>query len=109
MTKIIPFPSDLTPNQKGNMNDQRVSDLIEQLQRFDGNARIEGYVNLKWNDTRVAVVVTEDNLLEKIDDRDSTIETLRDEVYTRDRYVEELEKKIEHFELKNKESVQVGE
>lgn len=65
------------------MNEQRVSDLIEQLQRFDGNARIEGYVNLKWNDTRVAVVVTEDNLLEKIDDRDSTIETLRD-VYSDD-------------------------
>ena len=90
------------------MNEQRVSDIIEQLQRFDGNTRIEGYVNLKWNYERTAVVVTEDNLLEKIDDRDSTIETLRDEAYARDDYVKELEKKIEHFELENKESVEVG-
>jgi septal ring factor EnvC (AmiA/AmiB activator) len=48
------------------MNEQRVSDLIEQLQRFGDNTRIEGYVNLKWNDKRTAIVATEDNLLDQI-------------------------------------------
>ena len=85
------------------MNEQRVSDLIEQLQRFDGNTRIEGYVNLKWNDKRTAIVATEDNLLEKIEDRDNTIATLRGELDGRDGYVEELEKKIEDLELELKE------
>ena len=85
------------------MNEQRVSDLIEQLQRFDGNTRIEGCVNLKWNDKRTALVATEDNLLEKLDDRDSTIATLRGELDGRDGYVEELEKKIEDLELELKE------
>ena len=73
------------------MNEQRVSDIIEQLQRFDGNTRIEGYVNLKWNDKRTAVVATEDNLLEKIEDRDNTIATLRGELDGRDGYIEDLE------------------
>lgn len=73
------------------MNKQRVSDLIEQLQRFDGNTRIEGYVNLKWNDKRTAIVATEDNLLEKIEDRDNTIATLRGELDVRDGYIEDLE------------------
>lgn len=73
------------------MNEQRVSDLIEQLKRFDGNTRIEGYVNLKWNDKRTAVVATEDNLLEKIEDRDNTIATLRGELDGRDGYIEDLE------------------
>lgn len=73
------------------MNEQRVSDLIEQLQRFDGNTRIEGYVNLKWNDKRTAVAATEDNLLEKIEDRDNTIATLRGELDGRDGYIEDLE------------------
>lgn len=72
--------------------EQRVSDIIEQLQRFDGNARIEGYVNLKWNDKRTALVATEDNLLEKIEDRDNTIATLRGELDGRDGYIEDLEK-----------------
>ena len=85
------------------MNEQRVSDLIEQLQRLDGNTRIEGCVNLKWNDKRTALVATEDNLLEKLDDRDSTIATLRGELDGRDGYVEELEKKIEDLELELKE------
>lgn len=83
--------------------EQRVSDIIEQLQRFDGNARIEGYVNLKWNDKRTAVVATEDNLLEKIEDRDNTIVTLRGELEDRDGYIEELVKKIEDLELELKE------
>ena len=73
------------------MNKQRVSDLIEQLQRFDGNTRIEGYVNLKWNDKRTAIVATEDNLIEKIKDRDNTIATLRSELDGRDGYIEDLE------------------
>ena len=73
------------------MNEQRVSDLIEWLQRFDGDTRIEGYVNLKWNDKRTAVVATEDNLLEKIEDRDNTIATLRGELDGRDGYIEDLE------------------
>ena len=73
------------------MNEQRVSDLIEQLKRFDGNTRIEGYVNLKWNDKRTAIVATEDNLLEKIEDRDNTIATLRGELDGRDGYIEDLE------------------
>lgn len=85
------------------MNEQRVSDLIEWLQRFDGDTRIEGYVNLKWNDKRTALVATEDNLLEKIEDRDNTIATLRGELDGRDGYVEELEKKIEDLELELKE------
>ena len=85
------------------MNEQRVSDIIEQLQRFDGNTRIEGYVNLKWNDKRTAVVATEDNLLEKLEDRDGTIETLRGEVDARDEYAKELEKKIEDLELELRE------
>jgi hypothetical protein len=60
------------------MNEQRVSDIIEQLQRFDGNTRIEGYVTLKWNDKRTAVVVTEDSLHEKFRDHEyrSVITTL---------------------------------
>ena len=73
------------------MNEQRVSDLIEWLQRFDGDTRIEGYVSLKWNDKRTAVVATEDNLLEKIEDRDNTIATLRGELDGRDGYIEDLE------------------
>ena len=73
------------------MNEQRVSDLIEQLKRFDGNTRIEGYVNLKWNDKRTAIVATEDNLIEKIKDRDNTIATLRSELDGRDGYIEDLE------------------
>jgi molybdenum cofactor biosynthesis enzyme MoaA len=85
------------------MNEQRVSDLIEWLQRFDGDTRIEGYVSLKWNDKRTAIVATEDNLIEKLDDRDSTIATLRGELDGRDGYVEELEKKIEDLELELKE------
>lgn len=73
------------------MNEQRVSDLIEWLQRFDGDTRIEGYVSLKWNDKRTAIVATEDNLLEKIEDRDNTIATLRGELDGRDGYIEDLE------------------
>lgn len=42
--------------------EQRVQDLIEQLQSFDGNTRIEGCVNLKWNDKRTALVATEQNM-----------------------------------------------
>ena len=76
------------------MNEQRVSDLIEWLQRFDGDTRIEGYVSLKWNDKRTAIVATEDNLIEKLDDRDSTIATLRGELDGRDGYIEELEGKF---------------
>ena len=73
------------------MNEQRVSDLIEQLQRFDGDTRIEGCVTLKWNDKRTAIVATEDNLIEKIKDRDNTIATLRSELDGRDGYIEDLE------------------
>ena len=73
------------------MNEQRVSDLIEWLQRFDGDTRIEGYVSLKWNDKRTAIVATEDNLIEKIKDRDNTIATLRGELDGRDGYIEDLE------------------
>ena len=73
------------------MNEQRVSDLIEWLQRFDGDTRIEGYVSLKWNDKRTAIVATEDNLIEKIKDRDNTIATLRSELDGRDGYIEDLE------------------
>ena len=76
------------------MNEQRVSDLIEWLQRFDGDTRIEGYVSLKWNDKRTAIVATEDNLIEKIKDRDNTIATLRGELDGRDGYIEELEGKF---------------
>lgn len=49
--------SDLTPNQKGNMNEQRVSDIIEQLQRLDGDTRIVGVVEIKWNDKRTAIEI----------------------------------------------------
>ncbi len=75
--------------------EQRVQDLIEQLQRYDGDTRIEGYVNLKWNDKRTALVATEDNLLEKIDDRDGTIETIQKECDEKEEYITELEAKLE--------------
>ena len=67
------------------MNEQRVRDLIEALQKFDGDTRIEGYVNLKWNNKRTAVVVTE-------------LEHLGKELKHRDRRVEELENEIRNLE-----------
>lgn len=75
--------------------EQRVQDLIEELQCYDGNTRIEGYVNLKWNNKRTALVVTEDNLLEKLDDLDGTIETLQKERDKKEEYITELESKLE--------------
>jgi hypothetical protein len=39
------------------MNEQRVSDLIEQLQRFGENTRIVGVIEIKWNDKRTAIEV----------------------------------------------------
>lgn len=37
------------------MNEQRVRDLIEALQKFDPNTRISTPVELMWNDTRTAI------------------------------------------------------
>lgn len=102
-------PSDLTPNQKGNM-EQRIEDLIERLQSFDGATRIEGYVNLSWNRKRTALVATEDNLLDKIAElenvireTDKTVDKLRerrdellDEVQSLKERISELEKEIEN-------------
>ena len=61
--------------------EQRVQDLIEQLQRFDGNTRIEGYVNLKWNDKRTALVVSEIKHLEsELKQRDLRVKELQEEI-----------------------------
>lgn len=100
--------SDLTPNQKGNM-EQRIEDLIERLQSFDGATRIEGYVNLSWNKKRTALVATEDNLLDKIAElenvireTDKTVDKLRerrdellDEVQSCNERIAQLEKELE--------------
>lgn len=57
----IPSHFDLTPNQKGNM-EQRIEDLIAELQKFDKDTRIVGVVEVKWNDKRTAVeVLVNDN------------------------------------------------
>ena len=106
------------------MNEQRVSDLIEQLQRFGVDTRIEGHVNLKWNDKRTAVVVTEDGLLEllqdakkeadrfetlvdKLNEDNSELEEQNDEQESTIAKLEcrigELEEEIENLELENKE------
>lgn len=89
--------------------EQRVQDLIERLQSFDGATRIEGYVNLSWNKKRTALVATEDNLLDKIAelesvirDTDKTVDKLRerrdellDEVQSCNERIAELEKELE--------------
>ena len=89
--------------------EQRVQDLIEKLQSFEGATRIEGYVNLIWNRKRTALVATEDNLLDKIaeledviNDADKTVDKLRerrdellDEVQSCNERIAELEKELE--------------
>jgi len=89
--------------------EQRVQDLIERLQSFDGATRIEGYVSLSWNKKRTALVATEDNLLDKIAelesvirDTDKTVDKLRerrdellDEVQSCNERIAELEKELE--------------
>lgn len=61
--------------------EQRVQDLIEQLQRYDSNTRIEGCVNLKWNDKRTALVVSEIKHLEnELKARADCINVLREEI-----------------------------
>lgn len=61
MTMGIRFRFDLTPNQKGSM-EQRIEDLIAELQKFDKDTRIVGIVEVKWNDKRTAVeVLVNDN------------------------------------------------
>lgn len=37
--------------------EQRVQDLIEQLQRFGEDTRIIGVVEVKWNDKRTAIEI----------------------------------------------------
>lgn len=90
--------------------EQRIEDLIERLQSFDGATRIEGYVNLSWNRKRTALVATEDNLLDKIAElenvireTDKTVDKLRerrdellDEVQSCNERISELEKEIEN-------------
>ena len=60
--------------------EQRIEDLIERLKSFDGATRIEGYVNLKWNDKRTAVVATEDKLLETLKERDASVKYLKSHI-----------------------------
>jgi hypothetical protein len=39
------------------MNEQRVQDLIEKLQQFDKDTRINGVVEIKWNNVRTAIEI----------------------------------------------------
>lgn len=42
--------------------EQRIEDLIAELQKFDKDTRIVGIVEVKWNDKRTAVeVLVNDN------------------------------------------------
>lgn len=42
--------------------EQRIEDLIAELQKFDKDTRVVGVVEIKWNDKRTAVeVLVNDN------------------------------------------------
>lgn len=55
------------------MNEQRVRDIIEALQKFDQNTRISTPVELKWNSTRTALQTCGVTTLSKAQDLKSDL------------------------------------
>jgi len=86
------------------MNEQRVRDLIEALQKLDGDTRIASPVEFKLDNKRTSLLtIQESKAIAEIESAESEISDLRSEVEQLKRDLSKIESENDELKDENKE------